>query len=287
MRPDDQPLTLAAARAEGIGPRAVRRLIRAGAAELLPDGRFAWCPDVEVERRALVGLGCDVVLCLESAAARYSWPLTSELLHLAVPRTRTRGAWPKAELYCRDLGPEDIRRRDGYPLTSPELTVIDLARWRGLQTALVGLDAARSKRHTNDRKMRRALAARIGHPGTHVAGVALSLSSEVRQSPLESMFRYLVHRGGLPTPVDQYLILAGGLRIGRVDFAWPEAMLVVELDGYEFHRSHSVFRDDRRRDRALELSGWRVLRYTKADLDETPDVVIAEVRAVLTDRGLL
>jgi hypothetical protein len=153
--------------------------------------------------------------------------------------------------------------------------------------ALIGLDAARYRRHTNHRQMRRALAARAGHDGVPNAEVALALSSDLRQSPLESWFRYLVHNGGLPPPVDQYLILAGGLRIGRVDFAWPEAMLVVELDGYEFHRSHSVFRDDRRRDRALELSGWRVLRYTKADLDETPDVVIAEVRAVLTDRGLL
>lgn len=119
-----------------------------------------------------------------------------------------------------------------------------------------------------------------------MAEVAWSLSSEVRQSPLESVFRYLVHMAGLPPPVDQYDVVAGELLIGRVDFAWPEAMLVVELDGYEFHRGYGVFRDDRRRDRALELSGWRVLRYTKADLDEEPDVVITEVRAVLNDRGL-
>jgi hypothetical protein len=282
----EAPLTLDEARSQGIGPRAIRRLVRAGAAELLPDGRLMWCPEVDAEQRAIVGLGRDVVLCLESAAARYGWPVSADLLHLAVPRTRTRARWPGAAVRCRDLGPEDILTREGRRLTSVELTVIDLARWRGLRTALIGLDAARQKRHTTARRMRRALAARVGHSGSHAAGVALSLSSEVRQSPLESEFRYLCHAGGLPAPVDQYLVHAGDLRIGRVDFAWPEAMLVVEIDGFEFHREYGPFQDDRRRDRQLRSSGWLVLRYTWADLEKDPDAVTAEVRAALLDRGV-
>lgn len=265
----------------------MRRLVRAGAAEVLPDGRLMWCTDVGVERRALIGLGRDVVLCLESAAVRYGWPLSSELLHLAVPRTRTRSRWPGAEIHCRSLGAGDVVTRRGYPLTAPELTVIDLAQWRGLRDALIGLDAARERRHTNPRKMRRALAARVGHPGTFVAAVALRLSSEVRQSPLESTFRYLVHQGGLPAPVDQYEVRAADLLIGRVDFAWPEAMLIVELDGFEFHREYGAFQDDRRRDRALHAAGWLVLRYTQKDLETTPDLVVDEVRAALLDRGLM
>ncbi len=279
-QPDD-----GAAHANDIGPQAVRRLVRAGAAELLPDGRLAWCPDVDVQHRALIGLGRDVVLCLESAAAAYGWPLESELLHLTVPRTRTRARWPGSNIYCRNLASEDSLTRRGLPLTTPELTVIDLARWRGLRTALIGLDAARHKRHTNPRKMRRALAARVGQSGVHAAWVALSLSSEVRQSPIESEFRYLVHAEGLPAPVDQYEVCAGDLLIGRVDFAWPEAMVVVEIDGYEFHREYGPFQDDRRRDRALRSVGWHVLRYTKADLKE-PKAVAEEVRAALQDRGI-
>lgn len=217
---------------------------------------------------------------------RYGWPLKAELLHLSVPRTRTRARWPAATIYCRDLAADDIRVREGRRLTSPELTVLDLARWRGLRTALIGLDAARHRRHTNPRQMRRTLAARVGHPGTYLAGVALRLSSEVRQSPLESDFRYLVHMTGLPAPVDQYEVFAGDILIGRVDFAWPEAMVVVEVDGYEFHREYGPFRDDRRRDRLLRSAGWRVLRFTKADF-EKPEVVAEEVRAALQDGGII
>jgi hypothetical protein len=279
--------TVEAARRGGIGPQAVRRLVRSGAAEVLPDGRLVWCPEVDLQRRAIAGLGRDVVLCLESAAEHYGWPVRSELLHLAVPRTRTRARWPATTVYCRDLVADDVRLRRGIPLTSPELTVIDLARWRGLRTALAGLDAARRLRHTNPRAMRRALASRVGHPGSLVASVALRLSSEVRQSPLESDFRYLVHVAGLPAPVDQYEVVAGELLIGRVDFAWLEAMLVVELDGFEFHREYGPFRDDRRRDRALRSVGWLVLRLTKADLDDDPDGVVEQVRAALVDRCVL
>lgn len=280
------PLTLTAARSQGIGPRAVRRLLEAGAAEVLPGGRLVWRPAVDVDRRALIGLGNDVVLCLESAAARYGWPITDDLLHVAVPRTRTRARWPGTCIYCRDVAADDVRTREGLRLTSPELTVIDLARWRGVRTALIGLDAARRMRHTNNRRMRRALAARIGHAGAHVAHVTLSLSSEVRQSPLESIFRYLCHLGELPAPVDQYEVIAGELRIGRVDFAWPEALLVVEIDGYEFHREYGPFQDDRRRDRQLRSAGWHVLRFTAADLEKNPDGLVAEVRAALRDRSL-
>jgi hypothetical protein len=133
--------------------------------------------------------------------------------------------------------------------------------------------------------MRRALAARVGHPGTYTAGIALRLSSEVRQSPLESEFRYIAHTAGLPAPVDQYEVFAGNRLIGRVDFAWPEALVVVEIDGYAFHREYGPFQDDRRRDRALRAAGWRVPRFTKADL-EKPELVAEEVRAALLDGGV-
>ena len=48
----------------------------------------------------------------------------------------------------------------------------------------------------------------------------------------------------------------------EVDFHWPEARLVVELDGYEYHGTRQAFEDDRARDAALTAAGWRVIRVT-------------------------
>jgi very-short-patch-repair endonuclease len=59
----------------------------------------------------------------------------------------------------------------------------------------------------------------------------------------------------------------------EVDAYWPQAKLVVELDGYAFHRSPDAFERDRARDVALTLAGLRVIRLSwrgvTADADRT------------------
>jgi hypothetical protein len=86
--------------------------------------------------------------------------------------------------------------------------------------------------------------------------------AQPRAGALESLFRVLVFNHGLPPPVKQFEVRAGGRLLGRADFAWPEFRLLVEIDGYEFHRGWDAFVSDRRRQNGLELVGWTVLRYT-------------------------
>lgn len=72
-----------------------------------------------------------------------------------------------------------------------------------------------------------------------------------------------------------------GVFCGRADFAWPEARLLAEIDGYEFHQSLECFIEDRHRQNALVLAGWRVLRFSAADLYKRADEVLEEVRDAL------
>jgi very-short-patch-repair endonuclease len=48
----------------------------------------------------------------------------------------------------------------------------------------------------------------------------------------------------------------------RVDFAFPDVKLVVEVDGADFHASKEARGRDNERDRCLMLDGWRVVRFT-------------------------
>ena len=48
----------------------------------------------------------------------------------------------------------------------------------------------------------------------------------------------------------------------EVDFVWRDRRLIVEVDGYAFHRSPAAFERDRERDVLLQTRGWRVLRFT-------------------------
>jgi very-short-patch-repair endonuclease len=86
----------------------------------------------------------------------------------------------------------------------------------------------------------------------------------------------LCRDAGLPRPAVNVPIAGLGL-----DFAWPSQQLVVELDGYAFHRDRGSFERDRRRDARLQLAGYRVIRVTHRRLAEEPEAVVAELRVLL------
>lgn len=65
-----------------------------------------------------------------------------------------------------------------------------------------------------------------------------------------------------------------------MDLAWPERKVLVEFDG-NVHRDRKVFVDDLRRQNALVLAGWTVLRFTSADVLGRCRQVIVAIRAAL------
>ena len=67
----------------------------------------------------------------------------------------------------------------------------------------------------------------------------------------------------------------------RVDAVWGRRRVIVEVDGYGYHRGKRQFGIDRRRDRKLQLAGYQVLRYTYDDLDHDAATVAAEIRDAL------
>src|SRR5712691_1396651 len=62
-----------------------------------------------------------------------------------------------------------------------------------------------------------------------------------------------------------------------VDFACPEARLVIEADGGQ----HAEPGDHDRRDAFLEERGWRILRFWNNDVLENPDGVSRRIMDVL------
>jgi very-short-patch-repair endonuclease len=67
----------------------------------------------------------------------------------------------------------------------------------------------------------------------------------------------------------------------EVDFLWRDERLIVELDGWQSHRTRSAFEEDRARDARLKLLGYGVLRFTWRQLEMDPRQVAAAVRALL------
>ena len=73
---------------------------------------------------------------------------------------------------------------------------------------------------------------------------------------------------GLPRPVLQHPVELGGRRY-RIDLAYPEQRVAIELDG-SVHLRRDVWEADHERQKALVLAGWTVLRFTWREDDRRP-----------------
>ena len=99
------------------------------------------------------------------------------------------------------------------------------------------------------------------------------------ESAMETRLRWLLIQSGLPRPeVQTKLHDADGRFVGRADLYYPAARLVVEYDGGN-HRDRLI--EDNRRQNLLVNAGFRLLRFTAADIYGRPDVVQAQVRGTL------
>jgi len=97
------------------------------------------------------------------------------------------------------------------------------------------------------------------------------------RSPLEERFARFCEKRSLPSPALNVEVL------GReVDALWPRQQLIVELDGFAYHRHRAAFERDRARDAALQTAGYRVVRLTHRRMKQEADAVEAELRRCLT-----
>lgn len=73
-----------------------------------------------------------------------------------------------------------------------------------------------------------------------------------------------------------------GARRMIVDLLFAAAGLIVEIDGYRFHRGRRAFQRDRHRDYLLMREGWRVLRLTATEVADAPEASVDKIRALLS-----
>ncbi len=177
---------------------------------------------------------------------------------------------------------------DGIPATSPLCTLRDVAGLVDRRWILAAIaDCARRKlvtlEHARDFVDRQA-----GRRGI----AALRWSLEVL-SPDVGKIRHWVEavaipalvRAGLPRPRLAFKVReVGGRQIAEADLAYPDARLIIEIDGYAWHSlPRQKMRDESRQNR-LVLEGWTVLRYSYWVVRERPEQIVADVARALSRR---
>jgi hypothetical protein len=283
-------VSLDQARTVGLAEHEVRSLLGRGRFARPATGvlTIAGCPPSwEQEVMIAVSAGGEAALASHQTAA-FLWDLTGfrpDRIEVVMPRwDRSRRGFLVHE--SKDLEPEDADRVDGIPVTSAVRTVVDLgatAPW------LVESALERGIRHrlcTLDEVSR--FVARVGRRGRRGVGTIRPLIEHrarwdgATESELEDLFRRAWSLPGRPEPVAQHRIEdVDGSFVCRADFAFPDALLRIELDSEAFHMDRPTFRRDRSVQNRTELLGWRTLRYTWWDLTTRPGEVVREVGVAL------
>jgi hypothetical protein len=208
---------------------------------------------------------------------------------VTVPHRRTNRCEDVVVHESTDLAPGHIMVVAGLPVTTPERTIVDLAavtRPTALRSIVeAGLVTQRIEMpgvvEVFDEIARR------GKPGVAALRIILEElggAPVVVESELERRFLEVVRGAGLPDPVVQLRVPWRSRTAGRVDFAYPDVHLIIECDGRRWHTAFESFEVDRRRDNLAQLAGWRVLRFTWADVTRSAPQVVQAIRAALASR---
>ncbi len=242
----------------GLSTRLIEARIDAGLLVAVHDGVFA-VGHAQLSREgrwlaAVLASGPGAVLSHGSAAVLWGFGEGRGRVEV----TRRSGGTTRAAIWVhqtRFLPDEHIAVEKGIPTTSVERTFLDMAarvERRRLERMLVDADRAGL---LDWRKLQQVIERGVGRKGIGRLGRAaqeIDPRSRDTRSPLEVDFLAFCRETGLPQP-EVNVFVEGYL----VDFLWVAERLVVETDGYAFHRDRTAFERDRERDLDLTAAGMR------------------------------
>jgi very-short-patch-repair endonuclease len=233
---------------------------------------------------AVLACGPDALLSHRSAVALWDLrPIPGGRVDVTAVARGRRGGDGICVHNVRCLDPADRSEVDGIPVTSIPRALLDYAEVAHRQQLRHALDAADRLDLLDLNGIRQLFERSRGRHGLKPLAAALAQitgPAPWTQSELERRFLALVREAGIEEPQANVLV-AGEL----VDYYWPRERLVVEVDGYDFHKSRARFADDRRRDMKLQLAGCGVARITEDRLGFDAAALAADLSALLKRRS--
>jgi very-short-patch-repair endonuclease len=225
---------------------------------------------------AVLAGGPNAVLSHRAAIALWDLrPVPSGPIDVTVPGRKRDGQGGVRIHNVRRLHDDDRTTLDGIPVTAVHRTLLDYAEVAYFQQLRHALDTAERRDLLDGRELDRLYERSRGRHGLKplkAAVAELQGSAPWTQSELERQFLALIRAAGLPEP--QTNVFVEGF---LVDCWWPEPKLVVELDGYEFHKSRQKFASDRVQDTKLQLAGCMTIRVTQDRIENEPGRLLADV----------
>jgi hypothetical protein len=272
----------------GLGRSGIRLRLQSGRLHRICDGVYA-VGHASLTRQghwmaAVLACGPGAVLSHWSAAElwRIRQP-SGGAIHVTSPQ---KSSAPRHFVrHHSSLPTDEITIEDGIPVTGVPRTLLDLAAVASADIVDFALRESEFRRLFSRLSLPDMIDRYPGRRGIRTARLALIRRSERPLgrpgSPLEEVFVPFLRHHGLSLPLLNHPLEVEGHRY-QVDCVWPKSRQIVELDGWEGHGTRTAFREDRARDRRLRVAGYAVTRLTWSQLEDEPEPVAADLRALLS-----
>jgi very-short-patch-repair endonuclease len=281
-------ITRAQLRELGIGSRAIDYAIARGRLNTVHHGiyslvPFAALPELARELAAVLACGDAALLSHHSAAATWGIrPAFNGDVHVTVIGKETGRRRPGIKVHrVSELDSRDIRRYQGIPITSPARALLEVApdvSDRELERMLDEALVRRLASHAAIAAVANAYPNRRGVARLRAAADPGRPTTETRSDGEEALLA-LIRRADLPAP-------EVNAKVGSytADFLWPAEKVIVELDGYDYHRGRAAFERDHQRDAEHQRMGYLVIRITGRQLAREPEAILVRIATALAAR---
>lgn len=238
------------------------------------------------ERRVLLEVlsaGTDAFAShLSAACIQRISPLRPDVIDVTIPHRRHPEPVRGRRIHrTRVLPRSDVTEICGIPVTRVPRTPVDTAGVVVEHKLEQILDTALVTGRTSIDAMRRYVRNHPNRPHIDVLKALLSDREHgVPESELERVFERLMKRTRMPIPVRQRPI-----RRFRVDYAYVDLNIIIEVDGSATRSTKRDLQRDRRRQNEIALEELLILRFTWDDVTTDEQYVIETVRRALRTRG--
>ena len=248
-------------RSLGLGAGAIKHRLRTRRLIAVYAGVYAvgHRPTHPVARAAAAVLACGPGAVLSHGSAASLWGIAKHWslpYEVSAPRERRRQGITTHRV--ARLVRAEIRMHLGVRVTSPARMLLDIAPRLTDAELTRAVNDLRLAGHLKPSQLTAVLARATTHTAAaRLRGIAHDAAPAPTRSTFEDEFRCFAQRFGLPRPEINARVA------GReVDALFRAERVIVELDGYRFHRGRESFERDRERDAASLEQGYATVRIT-------------------------
>jgi very-short-patch-repair endonuclease len=235
-------------------------------------------PTRPIERISAAVLACGKDAAASHESAAFLWGLRKEFrapVDVVAPGGHRRPGI-RSHRSTR-LARQDLRRHQGIPLTSPARTLLDVAPHLNRRELRRAVSQARISGHLKLEALADVVARFPRHPGARrLRQDVLDSDAGPTRSEFEEAFLELTREFGLPRPTLNTRV-AGY----EVDALFAEERVVVELDGWQYHRDRGIWEQDRRKDADLVAARFVPVHITWERMSEGPATEAARLRRII------